>query len=102
MLATYLIRYANVPGAGAPMPQMAANMMEEQVGRLGGGPMTAIGVWFVETWLYTVFMSVAYGVIVGYGSCRILKYALRRGWIDGESYALFPTAVGVSCLPLYT
>ncbi|KAF1817458.1 Na(+)/H(+) antiporter 1 [Eremomyces bilateralis CBS 781.70] len=150
MLAVYLIRYANVPGAGvhsdgavesavfsgistspvfssvafptvpvvgvpsaptftsiaAPIPTAMATGLptmnpssllkrEADVGRLGGGVGKALLAWFIETWLYVVLMSVAYGIVTGYGSCLALKYALRKKWIDAESYALWPTALGL-------
>ncbi|KAL2012511.1 hypothetical protein VTN00DRAFT_36 [Thermoascus crustaceus] len=69
MLATYLIRYADVPGAGqADSPQDTLHARSAEVGRLGGGVGKALKMWFVETWLK---------------------------WIDDESYLLFPTALGL-------
>lgn len=92
MLATYLIRFADVPGAGAARTQevaatgavgvaeravdLVARM--EEVGRLGGGVGKALATWFLETWLYTVLMSVVYGVVCGYGSLLALKLAQRK------------------------
>ncbi|PGH12720.1 hypothetical protein AJ79_04080 [Helicocarpus griseus UAMH5409] len=95
MLATYLIRYADVPGAGNP-----ENLHKRagEVGRLGGGVGKAIEMWVVFTWLYTVLMSVAYGAICGYGSCRLMKFCLRKKWVDNESYLLWPTALGLFIL----
>lgn len=68
---------------------------EGEVGRLGGGPGVAMKNWILETWLYVVIMSVVYGGIVGLGSGKAIKFALRRKWIDEESYLLFPTALGL-------
>ncbi|KAM4058825.1 sodium/hydrogen exchanger family protein [Hirsutella rhossiliensis] len=82
MLAVYLIRHADIPSA-------------EEVGRLGGGVAVAMKNWFLETWLYIVLLSVVYGAVAGYGSCKVIKFALRRKWIDGESYLLFPAALGM-------
>lgn len=73
MLATYLIRHADVPGADASEPHG-----DHGVGRLGGGVGKALEQWVVETWLYIVLMSAVYGVVVGYGSCRALKFALKK------------------------
>lgn len=107
MLAVYLIRHADIPGAGsshhgaADTAHAAARGVEllaraeEGVGRLGGGVGIAMKNWFVETWLYIVLMSVAIGVVVGYGSAVALKYALRKKWVDSESYLLYPTAMGL-------
>ncbi|KAK2666871.1 Cation/H exchanger [Fusarium oxysporum f. sp. vasinfectum] len=66
-----------------------------EVGRLGGGVGVALTEWFVETWLYTIVLSIAYGAVVGYGSCKAVRLALRWKWIDNESYVLFPTALGL-------
>jgi NhaP-type Na+/H+ or K+/H+ antiporter len=110
MLATYLIRHADVPGAGGGhsgegAAAAAATLSERglqlvaragDVGRLGGGVGVALKNWFVETWLYVVLMSVAIGAVVGFASGFALKLALRRKWVDSESYLLYPTAIGVS------
>ncbi|KAJ6786193.1 hypothetical protein PWT90_00755 [Aphanocladium album] len=107
MLAVYLIRHADIPGAGkkeeaagavAEAGGEAVKMLlaraEEEVGRLGGGVGEAMKNWFLETWLYIVLLSIVYGAVLGYGSCKVVKYALRRKWIDSESYLLFPAALG--------
>lgn len=82
MLATYLIRHADVPGAGtaAAVHERAFPLMARagEVGRLGGGVGEALKNWFVETWLYIVLMSVAIGALVGFGSGIALKFALRK------------------------
>lgn len=90
MLAVYLIRHADIPGAGSHSVGAAASSAhargvemlmaraEEGVGRLGGGVGVAMKNWFVETWLYIVLMSVVIGVVVGYGSGLAVKFALRR------------------------
>ncbi|OAQ63002.1 sodium/hydrogen exchanger family domain-containing protein [Pochonia chlamydosporia 170] len=106
MLAVYLIRHADVPGVGEQEGETVtvrsviegAGMLlgrSEKVGRLGGGVGVAMKEWFLETWLYIVFMSVVYGAVVGFAACKGIKFALRRKWIDGESYLLFPTALGM-------
>lgn len=99
MLAVYLIRHADIPGAGEHLEgeEVARMLMmrSEEVGRLGGGVGEALKNWFVETWLYVVLLSVAYGAVVGYGSAKSIKFALRRKWVDDESYLLFPVALGL-------
>ncbi|CAM1504579.1 Fc.00g021700.m01.CDS01 [Cosmosporella sp. VM-42] len=94
MLATYLIRHANVPGAGEESSHERM-IRSAEVGRLGGGPGEAIKQWVIETWFYVVIMSVFYGAIVGYGSCKTIRFALKRKWVDSESYVLFPAALGM-------
>lgn len=90
MLAVYLIRHADIPGAGKKEEAAGAvteaagevaRMLfarEEEVGRLGGGVGEALKNWFLETWLYIVLLSVAYGIVLGYGSCKGVKFALRK------------------------
>jgi NhaP-type Na+/H+ or K+/H+ antiporter len=89
MLATYLIRHADIPGAGvhaeaegatAALHERAFQLMARagDVGRLGGGVGVALQNWVVETWLYIVVMSVAIGALVGFASQYALKFALRR------------------------
>ncbi|KAI9157873.1 putative Na(+)/H(+) antiporter [Paramyrothecium foliicola] len=116
MLATYLIRYADIPGAGqniipdavtAPSaefsgipaePADAVHMLmlrsEEGIGRLGGGVGIALANWGVITWIYIVLMSVIIGAIVGLAGQYALKFALRKKWVDSESYLLYPLAIG--------
>ena len=103
MLATYLMRFStasapvsNVPPvapvlAATPSFNASAALVGPMVGgagtllgraevggsREGGVPM-ALSLWFVETWLYFVLMSAVYGAVVGYLSCRMLRFALRR------------------------
>ncbi|CVK86554.1 related to Na+/H+-exchanging protein [Fusarium mangiferae] len=103
MLATYLIEHAeNPPAAGTVAEEVsgvdAGHMLMAragEVGRLGGGVGVAMASWFVKTWLYTIVLSIAYGAVLGYGSCKGVKFALKSKWIDEESYVLFPTALGL-------
>lgn len=68
---------------------------EEEIGRLGGGVGKAMEMWFVDGWLYIIFMSVAIGAVLGFGSMYAIKFSLRKKWIDGESFLLWPTALGL-------
>ncbi|EEU42344.1 uncharacterized protein NECHADRAFT_69169 [Fusarium vanettenii 77-13-4] len=98
MLATYLMRHAFGKADHGESTADVTHMLFARagdVGRLGGGVGEAFKNWFLETWLYYVIMGIAYGAVVGYSSCRAVKFALRRGWIDEESYLLFPTALGL-------
>lgn len=91
LLAVYLIRHADIPGAGrkeeaagaaAEVGGEAVKMFlaraEEEVGRLGGGVGVTMKNWFLEMWLYIVFLFIVYGAVAGFASCKIAKYALRR------------------------
>ncbi|KAM0492346.1 hypothetical protein ACHAP8_010033 [Fusarium lateritium] len=95
MLATYLMRHAHEGPAGDIDAGKMLHARAEDVGRLGGGVGEAMKNWFLETWLYYVVMGMAYGAVVGFISCRSIKFALRRSWIDEQSYLLFPVAIGL-------
>lgn len=114
LLATYLIRHADlegvkfkpgVEGMVEAMKEGAAHLlkrneegMAEGVGRLGGGITKAMEQWIVEGWLYIIIMSVVIGVIIGAASMFAIRFGLRRKWIDSESFLLWPTAVGLFTL----
>ncbi|KAB2572100.1 Cation/H+ exchanger [Lasiodiplodia theobromae] len=99
MLATFLIRHAAAPGAGAANTEEISIISgADDVGRIGGGIGVALRMWVLETWLYTVLLSIAYGAVVGYLSCLAIKFALRRKWIDSENLFLFPTAIALFVL----
>lgn len=93
----YLIRHADlanvvfkegitIPQARAAVSNFVARATEAaaeaahdpSVGRLGGGVGRAMQEWFVEGWLYIVLMSVAIGIILGYGSMYAIKFSLRK------------------------
>lgn len=99
MLATFLIRHAAAPGSGeANEAETSTSIVKgaDDVGRIGGGVSEALKMWVLETWLYTVLLSIAYGAVIGYGSSLAIKFGLRRRWIDKENLFLFPTAIAVS------
>lgn len=144
MLATFLIRHANVPGAGqhgaegetavageaaavvggvwsgvggasagaeaAPHARglvaravnegMRLMGRSEEVGRLGGGVGVALKNWAIETWIYQILMSIVIGAMVGFAAQYALKFALRKKWVDAESYLLYPTAIGLWLLSI--
>jgi NhaP-type Na+/H+ or K+/H+ antiporter len=83
MLATYLIQHADIPGAGTKAAagestHHALMARAGEVGRLGGGVAVALENWLVETWLYIVALSIVYGAVVGFGSCKAIKFALKQ------------------------
>ncbi|KAH7156661.1 Na(+)/H(+) antiporter 1 [Dactylonectria macrodidyma] len=95
MIAVYMMRHAyrrSEDDDGSPEGELIS---AEGVGRLGGGIGVALWEWVLETWLYIILLSVAYGVVVGYGSCKAISFCLKRKWIDNESYLLFPSALGM-------
>jgi sodium/hydrogen antiporter len=113
-LATFLMRRNESPTERVPPEYHAVNSdasrggdassiiarviheVVEGVERQKGGVGEALRNWVVETWLYVVIMSVPYGALVGYIGGKVIKYCLRRKWIEAESYALFPIALTVS------
>ncbi|KAF2836613.1 Na(+)/H(+) antiporter 1 [Patellaria atrata CBS 101060] len=102
LLATYLIRHAELDHVkfkegASELAHRAVSILkrEEGVGRLGGGVAKAMEQWIVEGWLYIIIMSVAIGAVVGFGSMYAIKFALRKKWIDCESFLLWPMAVGL-------
>ncbi|EHY61306.1 hypothetical protein HRR83_009003 [Exophiala dermatitidis] len=71
-LALYLIKYTQMGGAGQ-----------------SGGTSKAMGYWFGETWGYTILLSVAYGVAVGWIAKELLHRAEERKFVDRESFLVF-------------
>lgn len=78
-LALYLIKYVGSGGAGQP----------------GGAPL-AIRYWFLETWGYTIILSVLYGSAVGWIAKELLHRAEKNKFVDRESFLVFAIALAVS------
>ncbi|KAG9246110.1 Sodium/hydrogen exchanger family-domain-containing protein [Calycina marina] len=70
--ALYLIKYTGEGGAG-------------QSGNAG----TAIGIWFYETWVYVIILSIIYGAIVGWIAKELLHWAEEKKFVDRESFLVF-------------
>ncbi|KUI67791.1 Na(+)/H(+) antiporter 1 [Cytospora mali] len=71
-LALYLIKYIGDGGASAP-----------------GGAGKAMGLWFGETWGYTIILSVIYGATVGWIAKELLHWAEEHKFVDRESFLVF-------------
>jgi NhaP-type Na+/H+ or K+/H+ antiporter len=56
----------------------------------------AIGMWFGETWGYTIIMSIAYGATVGYIAKELLHWAEEKKYVDRESFLVFAITLAVS------
>ncbi|KAK1486706.1 sodium/hydrogen exchanger family protein [Colletotrichum cuscutae] len=126
MLTTYLIRHAEgseVHADGSTLHAVSRTLLPRagDVARQGGGVGVALLNWLLETWLYFVLMSIAYGIIMGTLIRLALKYSkvdrflsrvmahsnghtecardghfVRCGLRDNsESYVLVPTAIGL-------
>ncbi|ODM23653.1 hypothetical protein SI65_01242 [Aspergillus cristatus] len=74
----YLLKYIGMGGEG-----------------YSGGAGKAMGLWFYETWVYTVILSVAYGIVVGWISRRLLHWAEERHYVDRESFLVFAISLAL-------
>ncbi|KAG0648059.1 Na(+) H(+) antiporter 1 [Hyphodiscus hymeniophilus] len=70
--ALYLIKYTGDGGAGQ-----------------SGGAAKAMGLWFGETWGYTIILSVIYGATVGWIAKDLLHWAEEKKFVDRESFLVF-------------
>ena len=60
-----------------------------------GGARTAMGLWFGETWGYTILLSVAYGAVVGWLAKELLHWAEERKFVDRESFLVFAISLAL-------
>lgn len=79
----YLLKYIGMGGDG-----------------YSGGAGKAMGLWFYETWVYTVILSVVYGTVVGWISRKLLHWAEEKHYVDRESFLVFAISLAVSAFPL--
>ncbi|KAI0518446.1 Sodium/hydrogen exchanger family-domain-containing protein [Xylaria bambusicola] len=77
-LALYLIKYIGDGGVSE-----------------SGGAGLAIGLWFGETWGYTIILSTFYGAVVGWLAKRLLRYCKDRGFVDRESFLVFALSLAL-------
>ena len=77
-LALYLIKYNGLGGEG-----------------ISGGGGKAIGLWFAETWCYTILLSCVYGAVVGWIAKELLHWAEERRYVDRESFLVFAITLAV-------
>lgn len=61
-----------------------------------GGAAKAIGLWFGETWAYTILLSIVYGAVVGWLAKELLYRAEKRKYVDRESFLVFAITLAVS------
>ena len=80
-LALYLIKYTGRHGLGVE-----------------GGAGKAMGLWFYDTWVYVIILSVVYGAVVGYIAKELLHWAEERRYVDRESFLVFAITLAVSCV----
>ncbi|KAE8150748.1 Sodium/hydrogen exchanger family-domain-containing protein [Aspergillus avenaceus] len=79
--AMYLLKYVGMGGEGYI-----------------GGAGKAMGLWFYETWCYTVILSVVYGITVGWISRELLHWAEEKHYVDRESFLVFAIALALFIL----
>lgn len=77
-LALYLLQYTGMDGTGQH-----------------GGARKAMGLWFGETWGYTILLSVAYGIVVGWLAKELLHWAEKNKYVDRESFLVFAITLAV-------
>ena len=78
-IALYLIKFTHHGGDGTT-----------------GGAAKAMGLWFGETWGYTILLSVVYGAVVGWIAKELLHWAEERRYVDRESFLVFAITLAVS------
>jgi len=92
LLSIALLRYNSSPEANTSGLDWIG---EKDTGRFGGDAGRALAHWAVEGLLYMIVLGSGYGLLVGFLSRKGLNLASKRGWIDKESFLLFPAAIGV-------
>jgi NhaP-type Na+/H+ or K+/H+ antiporter len=59
---------------------------------------TAIGLWFYETWAYTIILSIVYGGVVGWLAKELLHWAEDHKYVDRESFLVFAITLAVGSI----
>ena len=80
--------HSSTQGFGYPFLFLAVQLLKQ--------PTTgkALRVWFLENVLYQVGGSVLYGALVGWLALQMLRWSVKRGLIDRESYLIMFAAIG--------
>ncbi|KAM7200524.1 sodium/hydrogen exchanger family protein [Naviculisporaceae sp. PSN 640] len=60
-----------------------------------GGAGLAMGLWFGETWGYTIIVSIIYGAVVGWLAKEMLHWAEERKFVDRESFLVFAISLAL-------
>ncbi|KAJ4307144.1 hypothetical protein N0V88_000522 [Collariella sp. IMI 366227] len=60
-----------------------------------GGARAAMGMWFGETWGYTILLSIVYGAVVGWLAKELLHWAEERKFVDRESFLVFAISLAL-------
>lgn len=76
-------------GLGYPFLFLALYLIKYNAQNGTPGASHAIGLWFGETWGYTIVLSVIYGAVVGWLAKELLHFAEERKFVDKESFLVF-------------
>ena len=60
-----------------------------------GGAGLAMGLWFGETWGYTIILSIVYGASVGWIAKELLHWAEEHKYVDRESFLVFAISLSL-------
>ncbi|OIW27537.1 hypothetical protein CONLIGDRAFT_436831 [Coniochaeta ligniaria NRRL 30616] len=60
-----------------------------------GGAGLAMGLWFGETWGYTIILSIIYGATVGWIAKELLHWAEEHKYVDRESFLVFAISLSL-------
>ncbi|KAJ5792253.1 Cation/H+ exchanger [Penicillium pulvis] len=74
----YLLKYTGMGGQG-----------------YSGGAGKAMALWFYETWVYTIILSIIYGAVVGWLSRKLLHWAEEKHYVDRESFLVFAVSLAL-------
>ncbi|EAA26802.1 hypothetical protein GE21DRAFT_3296 [Neurospora crassa] len=61
----------------------------------GAGSGRAMALWFYETWVYTIILSIVYGAAVGWIAKELLHWAEERKFVDRESFLVFAISLAL-------
>ncbi|KAM0510959.1 hypothetical protein ACHAPE_010349 [Trichoderma viride] len=67
-------------------------------GATSGGAGEAMGLWFAYTWAYTIILSVIYGAVVGLVAKELLRWAVKRNYVDRESFLVSAVSLALFVL----
>ena len=82
-------------GLGYPFLFLALYLIRYNGSEGFEGTKHGIGLWFGETWGYTILLSVIYGAAVGWTAKELLQFAEKRKFVDRESFLVFAIALAL-------
>lgn len=82
-------------GLGYPFLFLALYIIKHGMNGGEGGAGRAMEQWFVETWVYTIILSIVYGIVVGWVAKELLHRAEERKFVDRESFLVFALTIAL-------